>query len=142
MCSVHSIWFVKYVHSAKIWFMKTSSRIMKYETWVVKSNPDLLLLCSLCSLFYHLTCSRYALLCFTIPKYLFCVLYSGFVVLYSIYSHTGVLYFTGTPHVGGNNFRIKNSLYNSTTTNKAPEGLEGSNILQKSVYKIRHTCAT
>ena len=32
---------MKYVFSAKIWFMKTSSRIMKYESQVVKSNPEM-----------------------------------------------------------------------------------------------------
>ena len=30
---------VKCVFSAKIWFKKTSTRIMKYESWVIKSNP-------------------------------------------------------------------------------------------------------
>ena len=35
--TVHSIRFVKYVFSAKIWFMKTSTRIMKYESRVIKS---------------------------------------------------------------------------------------------------------
>ena len=39
VCSVHSIRFVKYVSFAKIWFMKTSTRIVKYESRVVKSNP-------------------------------------------------------------------------------------------------------
>ena len=39
LCSVHSIWFVKYALAAKIWFLKTSTRIMKYESKVVKSNP-------------------------------------------------------------------------------------------------------
>ena len=39
LCSVHSIWFVKYVFSAKIWFVKTLTRIVKYESRVVKSNP-------------------------------------------------------------------------------------------------------
>ena len=29
-CSVHSILYVKYVFSAKIWFMKTLSRILKF----------------------------------------------------------------------------------------------------------------
>ena len=36
--SVHSISFVKYVFSPMIRFMKTSTRIMKYESQVVKSN--------------------------------------------------------------------------------------------------------
>ena len=39
VCSVHSIRFVKYVSFAKICFMKTSTRIVKYESRVVKSNP-------------------------------------------------------------------------------------------------------
>ena len=30
---------VKYVFPAKIWFMKTSTRIMKYKSRVTKSNP-------------------------------------------------------------------------------------------------------
>ena len=36
--SVHSISFVKYVFSPMIRFMKTSTRIMKYESQVVKSK--------------------------------------------------------------------------------------------------------
>ena len=39
VCSVHFIRFKKYAFSAKIWFVKTSTRIAKYESWVVKSNP-------------------------------------------------------------------------------------------------------
>ena len=39
LCSVHSIWFVKYVLSAKVLFVKTSTRIVKCESRVVKSNP-------------------------------------------------------------------------------------------------------
>ena len=42
LCSVHDLLFVKYVFTAKIWFMKTSTGIMKYESGVVKSNPVLL----------------------------------------------------------------------------------------------------
>ena len=38
LCSVSSIWFVKYVFFAKIWFLKTSTRIVKYESRVVKAN--------------------------------------------------------------------------------------------------------
>ena len=38
--SVHSIWFVKYKFSAKLWFMKTSTRILKFESWVIKLIPD------------------------------------------------------------------------------------------------------
>ena len=30
LCTVHSIWLVKYVFFAKIWFMKTSTRIVNY----------------------------------------------------------------------------------------------------------------
>ena len=41
MCSVHSIQFVKLTFPAKIWFVKTSTRIMKYKSRVLKSNPDL-----------------------------------------------------------------------------------------------------
>ena len=39
LCSIYCIWFVKYVLSAKKWFVKTSTRILKYESRVVKSNP-------------------------------------------------------------------------------------------------------
>ena len=39
LSSVHSIIFMKYVFAAKIWFMKTSARIVKYESQAVKSNP-------------------------------------------------------------------------------------------------------
>ena len=42
LCSVHSIWFLKYIFSAKIWFVKTSTRIVIYESRVVKSNPVLM----------------------------------------------------------------------------------------------------
>ena len=38
LCSPCSVWFVKYVLSAKIWFVKTSTRIVTYESWVVKLN--------------------------------------------------------------------------------------------------------
>ena len=38
-CSVHSIRFVKNAFSTKLWFVKTSTRIVKYESRVVKSNP-------------------------------------------------------------------------------------------------------
>ena len=30
---------MKYVFSAKIWFVKTSTRVVKYELEVIKSNP-------------------------------------------------------------------------------------------------------
>ena len=36
---VHSLWFVKYMFSTKIWFVKSSTKIVKYESRVVKSNP-------------------------------------------------------------------------------------------------------
>ena len=39
LCSVHSIWFVKYLFSAKIWFVKSSTRIMKCKSQVIKLNP-------------------------------------------------------------------------------------------------------
>ena len=38
LCSVHSFWLVKYEFSAKIWFIKTSTRIVKYESQVIKLN--------------------------------------------------------------------------------------------------------
>ena len=41
VCSVHSMGFVKFVFSTKIWFVKTSTRIVKYESRVVKSNPEI-----------------------------------------------------------------------------------------------------
>ena len=34
-----SVWFLKYDFSAKIWFMKTTTRIVKYESRVLKRNP-------------------------------------------------------------------------------------------------------
>ena len=37
---VHWLWFVKYVFSTKIWLVKTSTWFLKYESRVVKSNPD------------------------------------------------------------------------------------------------------
>ena len=40
LCSVHSIWFEKDVFSAKLWFVKTSTGIVKHESRVVKSSPD------------------------------------------------------------------------------------------------------
>ena len=42
LCSFHLIWFVKYVFFAKIMFVKTSTIIVKYESWVIKSKPTLL----------------------------------------------------------------------------------------------------
>ena len=39
LCFVHSVWFVKYVFSAKIWFLKASTKIVKYESPVLKLNP-------------------------------------------------------------------------------------------------------
>ena len=41
LCSAHSIWFTKCVLFGKVWFVETSTRIMKYEPQVVKLNPDL-----------------------------------------------------------------------------------------------------
>ena len=38
---VHSIWFVKHVFSANIWFVKSSITIAKYKSKVIKSNPEL-----------------------------------------------------------------------------------------------------
>ena len=35
---VHSLWFVKYIFFTKTWSMKTSTRIVKYESGVLKSN--------------------------------------------------------------------------------------------------------
>ena len=40
LCSVHYLWFVKYVFSAEIWFVKTSTRVVKYKSQVIKLNPD------------------------------------------------------------------------------------------------------
>ena len=37
-CSLLS--FMKYVFSPKIWSVKTSTIFVKYESWVVRSNPD------------------------------------------------------------------------------------------------------
>ena len=39
LCSVCSMQFVKYVLPIKIWLVKTLTRIVKYESRVVKSNP-------------------------------------------------------------------------------------------------------
>ena len=41
LCSVYSIRFVKHAFSTKIWFVKTSTRIMKYKSWVIKLNHGL-----------------------------------------------------------------------------------------------------
>ena len=40
LCSVHCIQFVKDVFYTKICFMKTSTRIVKYESQVIELNPD------------------------------------------------------------------------------------------------------
>ena len=40
VCSVNSIRLVKCVSFAEIWFVKTSTRIVKYEPLVIKLNPD------------------------------------------------------------------------------------------------------
>ena len=39
LCSVHSIWFVKHVFSAKIQFLKTSIRIVKCESRIATHWP-------------------------------------------------------------------------------------------------------
>ena len=39
LCSVHRKYFIKYVFSAKIWLVKTSTKTVKYESRVNKSNP-------------------------------------------------------------------------------------------------------
>ena len=36
---IHYLWLVKYAFSTKKWFVKTSCRIMKYKSRVVKMNP-------------------------------------------------------------------------------------------------------
>ena len=41
LCCLHSMQFVKCVFSAKIWLVKISTRIVKYKSRVVKSNPVL-----------------------------------------------------------------------------------------------------
>ena len=38
LCFLHSVWFVKYVFSAKTWFVKNSTRIMKHKSQIIKSN--------------------------------------------------------------------------------------------------------
>ena len=40
LCSVRSLRFADYMLSAKIWFAKTSTRIVKYESRIDKSNSD------------------------------------------------------------------------------------------------------
>ena len=40
--SVHSIWFMKYICFAEIWFVKTSTGIVKHESRVIKLNPVML----------------------------------------------------------------------------------------------------
>ena len=40
LCSAHPICFAKSVLSAKILFVKTLTRIVKYESQVIKSNPE------------------------------------------------------------------------------------------------------
>ena len=44
LCLLRSIRFVKYLFPAKIWFVKTSSRTVKYESQVAELNPDFRLL--------------------------------------------------------------------------------------------------
>ena len=53
LCSVHSLWFVRYVFSAKIWFVKTWTRIVKCESRVVKSNTVYIYLIFCMSIFLH-----------------------------------------------------------------------------------------
>ena len=61
LCSVHPKWFVKFVFSAKVWFVKTSTRIVKYESLVVKSNPeDIKVWCLLSSGILHVTYSLFS----------------------------------------------------------------------------------
>ena len=38
LCSVHSM--IREMFSAKLWFVKTSTRIVKYESRVTISNPE------------------------------------------------------------------------------------------------------
>ena len=45
LCSVHPEWFMKFAFSAKIWFVKTSTRIVKYESRVFKLNPATVITC-------------------------------------------------------------------------------------------------
>ena len=40
--SVHTIWFMKYICFAEIWFVKTSTGIVKHESRVIKLNPVML----------------------------------------------------------------------------------------------------
>ena len=42
LCSVHSIKFLIYVLTAKIWFVETSTLIMKYETRVVNRTLSII----------------------------------------------------------------------------------------------------
>ena len=36
LCSAHPIWLAKNVLSAKLWFVKTLTRIVKYESQVIR----------------------------------------------------------------------------------------------------------
>ena len=40
-CCVHFIWFMNYIFSTKMWFVKTLSWIVKFKSQVVKWNPAL-----------------------------------------------------------------------------------------------------
>ena len=40
LCFVQSVQFVNFVFSTIIWFVKASNRIVKYESRIIKSNPD------------------------------------------------------------------------------------------------------
>ena len=58
----HPIYDSWNVFSSKIWLVKTSTRIMIYESWVFKSNPVLLsmlmILLSILCVIRHLICGR------------------------------------------------------------------------------------
>ena len=43
LCSHHAMRFLKYVFFAKIWFVKPSTRIVKYESQVIKLIPWMIL---------------------------------------------------------------------------------------------------
>ena len=40
-CSLHSMWFMKYRFSAEIWFVKTSTRVVRFESRVIKLNSEI-----------------------------------------------------------------------------------------------------
>ena len=59
----HPIYDSWNVFSPKIWLVKTSTRIMRYKSWVFKSNPVLLfilmILLSILHVIRHLVCDRH-----------------------------------------------------------------------------------